>query len=1189
MRLARFRLERYGPFEQLDLRLDPAPGRVNLIVAPNGYGKSVIRHAIGEFLFGIKPQTAMSFRFGTEKMRLLADVVHDTGCRSLVRRKGIGITLADAGGGDVRPDEARRLLGGADETLFRELFGLDTTLLRSGGQDLIRSQGRLGQVLFAAGGGMARVRELLTELERKRDDLGRATARHKSRPIWSALSAWEQAAGDLRKLAMRPDNWQTLEREAAETARRLDVLQAEQADDLRERDGLRTVSACRPWLDRLRAAEAALAETQDAPALDDGFEKRWRDALQQQVVTASSAAAAVVELQTARDTRAGLTFEPAWVAAEAEIAALGILSGRAEGAQTDLPEVERACAADRARIAILRRDLGLNTELPLPPAPAIKHAQQRLLLYPKLAADASAARDARAVSERALTAIRHKLDALPGLDDVAAVADRAALLRAGGDLAIRLNNSRQALRNTEAALRAALDAIPDVPLDEAALAATAAPSEGSLEAASAALLQAEAQRDQAVREQAAREAEIQNQQARLAALESSVRLPADALTTARAHRDALWAHLCAPSLEQRQPDWHSRVDKVARENNELDRADCSSQPTSGLVPPDAATAIQLDRAMRQADAIADTLIAHGQEVAQANEVRLRLQALQRAQATQAETVRQAALAVIDARAALLAIARTAGGNTGDAPALRRFLHARAKAVACRAARDAAADALRDLTADLTTLGERLATAMKVTPCTLSELGALLAEADRRTDAQRNLAAQRQSLIDQAETQRMEQAATMLRADEAERALTTWETAWRKEAAALGRPESEMPAAATEALVQIEDLRKAEASAAEKQVRIDSMRAAIDLLAARVTALQPLAPALSRMPPIEAARSFGQRLQTALQDAARCRDADQRVEQAEAKRCNAVAQAGEAARTLAGLRAALGAATLGAATLGADSNEAAERQLQRSRVAVLTRTDKAEALRQLAVQGASLSIETLVARAAATTPEADAERLQAIDARHQQRQAELEAARAAATAAAAALDQAGHGLEAAEAAQRREAAQAALARTAEEALVLHAAHTLLQTALDRQASRADQPLLARIGTVFRTITGGAQAGVRVEDSRDGQTMVALEADGITRKSLAHLSEGTSDQLYLALRVAALEDYAASTSPLPFVADDILQTFDDPRTAAALQALVSLSQQVQVIVLTHHPHVGALAACLGEAVRVISLRN
>lgn len=75
MRFGTFRLERYGPFEQLDLPFDPTPNRLNLIVAPNGYGKSVIRRSIHEFLFGIEPRTPMTFRFGTERMRLLADIV----------------------------------------------------------------------------------------------------------------------------------------------------------------------------------------------------------------------------------------------------------------------------------------------------------------------------------------------------------------------------------------------------------------------------------------------------------------------------------------------------------------------------------------------------------------------------------------------------------------------------------------------------------------------------------------------------------------------------------------------------------------------------------------------------------------------------------------------------------------------------------------------------------------------------------------------------------------------------------------------------------------------------------------------------------------------------------------------------------------------------------------------------------
>ena len=44
-----------------------------------------------------------------------------------------------------------------------------------------------------------------------------------------------------------------------------------------------------------------------------------------------------------------------------------------------------------------------------------------------------------------------------------------------------------------------------------------------------------------------------------------------------------------------------------------------------------------------------------------------------------------------------------------------------------------------------------------------------------------------------------------------------------------------------------------------------------------------------------------------------------------------------------------------------------------------------------------------------------------------------------------------------------------------------------------------------------------------------------------KTLEQLSEGTRDQLYLALRILALREHAAGAMPLPFIADDILQTY------------------------------------------------
>ncbi len=190
MRLAHLCLERFGPFERLDLPLDPRPGCVNVVVAPNGFGKSVLRSAVGSLLFGIPNRTPMGFRHGTEGMRITADVVTvPDGPLRLVRRKGHGNTLSLADGTPVPSDECSRLIGGADRAVFDELFGLDTALLRSGGQELIQSRGRIGQVLFAAGGGMERVRKLLEALGRDRDELGNVGARHKSRPIWGALSA----------------------------------------------------------------------------------------------------------------------------------------------------------------------------------------------------------------------------------------------------------------------------------------------------------------------------------------------------------------------------------------------------------------------------------------------------------------------------------------------------------------------------------------------------------------------------------------------------------------------------------------------------------------------------------------------------------------------------------------------------------------------------------------------------------------------------------------------------------------------------------------------------------------------------------------------------------------------------------------------------------------------------------------
>ncbi|MDH5552933.1 MAG: hypothetical protein OEX82_06330, partial [Nitrosomonas sp.] len=86
----------------------------------------------------------------------------------------------------------------------------------------------------------------------------------------------------------------------------------------------------------------------------------------------------------------------------------------------------------------------------------------------------------------------------------------------------------------------------------------------------------------------------------------------------------------------------------------------------------------------------------------------------------------------------------------------------------------------------------------------------------------------------------------------------------------------------------------------------------------------------------------------------------------------------------------------------------------------------------------------------------------------------------------------------------------------------------------------------------------------------------------------MSEGTRDQLYLALRLAALELYFEQSQPLPFIADDLFVNFDDARAKAGLEALANLSKKTQIIFLSHHDHlVSIVQAVFGKSVNIVRL--
>ena len=82
MRLTALTLNRYGNFDNERMTFDARPGVLNLLLAPNGSGKSVLRAAFCDLLFGIGGQTPMGFRYGYPGMRITAEAITRTRSRS---------------------------------------------------------------------------------------------------------------------------------------------------------------------------------------------------------------------------------------------------------------------------------------------------------------------------------------------------------------------------------------------------------------------------------------------------------------------------------------------------------------------------------------------------------------------------------------------------------------------------------------------------------------------------------------------------------------------------------------------------------------------------------------------------------------------------------------------------------------------------------------------------------------------------------------------------------------------------------------------------------------------------------------------------------------------------------------------------------------------------------------------------
>ena len=146
---------------------------------------------------------------------------------------------------------------------------------------------------------------------------------------------------------------------------------------------------------------------------------------------------------------------------------------------------------------------------------------------------------------------------------------------------------------------------------------------------------------------------------------------------------------------------------------------------------------------------------------------------------------------------------------------------------------------------------------------------------------------------------------------------------------------------------------------------------------------------------------------------------------------------------------------------------------------------------------------------------------------------------------------------------------------------------LESGLNRFRERHRSGMMEHARRAFVALTDGQFGDLRARpDERGRDRLVGVRTDGSVLDT-ARLSTGTRLQLFLALRVAAWHEYADKRVPLPFVADDILESFDERRTAAALALMADMARRGQVIYLTHHRHLIDIAREAAPSVRVHEL--
>ncbi|SES11243.1 AAA family ATPase [Rhizobium sp. NFR03] len=1147
MRLSALDLVRYGKFTGKQLDFGPTrAGKpdLHLVYGPNEAGKSTLFSAVLDLFFGIEGRSPYNFLHPYPAMRIGATVETGGRSQSLFRVKRQQNTLIDGSEQPLPEGLLANAFGTVDRATYQLMFSLDDDSIEKGGESILRSEGELGSLLFSASSGLPDLTGVMADLKGRTDAFYRPQARkHRLAELKAELDALkdERAAIDVSQReysALRKTRDLAIERHEAALAARAGLRV--QWDGVKAKlDGL-------PLLLRLRALRSELATLSDLPDPPAVWHQMLPELMRAETEIGTRLTQIAADIARRTQERDLLARDETVLALRADLRHLESsgLEARYRTAAQDMPSRRQDRAAVSAELAARLLQLGLgvdeNPATLLIPAATIGKLRALAETHARLSERQEAARREFGMAEAAHREAAERVEAagdkpagqasaLTTTSDPQVLSDLLRALRRE-DFPLRQKAASEEAARLEDLLADQLAALPGRH-DAESLALAPVPAEGDLADWS---FRNETSSDR-LRRLDERRADIALQRA-----------------AAQAERETL--------LVQAEFADDARVAALR-----LARSAAWQAHRHALTPD---TADQFEAALDKDDQASALRLTQTEHIA-----RSRALAVTIADLTARQTAYDQQRAELIAERSVLDAAIAAAATACNLPAdlslarLEEWLQRRLKALETRTALRAIRQKLAQADADEARAMARLAVAFGNDVSLPDDFETALAFGERLLMAAQAEAAEGRTLSENLNRTASALASRRGDADAADAAMAAWADAWSEGLSGLWlardgvvpSPVEVMPTLAV--LAEIDRLvqrrndfdHRIEAMGRDQTAfanvisgcctRLD-LPAGDDPLAV-FTALQ------QRVADAEHVETLFDRLSTELEE--REREAQALAEKQE--------------RHEAGKRDML--AFFGCTELG---DVAAHLETAKARTRLRERIVEAEAdlAGRLRVGSAEEAEMVLVALDEDGLRREEAE----LAARHDEADRMVQDRHAELRDAVRGLEKAAGDDAAAHIEERRRTVLADIEEQALAYLRLRSGLLAADMALRLYRERHRSAMMQRASTAFATISGGEYEGLSTEMEKGAEFLLVRSASGAT-KLAKDLSKGTRFQLYLALRMAGFHEISAQREALPFIADDIMETFDDARAFHAFRLMADMAGVGQVIYLTHHEHLCEIA--------------